>query len=60
MANIPDMVDLLTLSIDRSASDLVLTVGLPPMTKLDGEFLPTEYDTLTPQDTRRLLYSLIL
>lgn len=59
MANIPDMVDLLTLSIDRGASDLVLTVGLPPMTKIDGEFLPTEYDSLTPQDTRRLLYTLM-
>lgn len=59
MAKLPDIVDLLTLAFERSASDLVITVGLPPMVKLDGEFQPTEYDTLSPQDTRRLLYALM-
>ena len=59
MTKLLDIVDLLSLAVDRGASDLVLTVGLPPMVKLDGEFHPTEYDPLTPQETRRLSYALM-
>ncbi|MER3480996.1 MAG: type IV pili twitching motility protein PilT [Meiothermus sp.] len=59
MAKTPDIVDLLTLAVDRNASDLVITVGLPPMIKIDGEFHPTEHGALTPQDTRRLMYALM-
>ena len=59
MAKTPDIVDLLTLAVERGASDLVITVGLPPMIKVDGEFHPTEYEPLSPQDTRRLMYALM-
>ncbi|MER3461811.1 MAG: type IV pili twitching motility protein PilT, partial [Armatimonadota bacterium] len=59
MLKAPDIVDLLTLSVDRGASDLVITVGLPPMIKVDGEFHPSEHEPLTPQDTRRLMYALM-
>ena len=54
-----DIVDLLRLAIDRRASDLVLTVGLPPMLKIHGEWGPTEHDTLTPTMTRRLMYAMM-
>lgn len=30
MAKAPDVVDLLALAVERGASDLVITVGLPP------------------------------
>lgn len=53
------MVDLLALAVERGASDLVITVGLPPMLKIDGEFHPTEHEPLTPQETRRLMYALM-
>ena len=59
MAKAPDVVDLLALAVERGASDLVITVGLPPMLKIDGEFHPTEYEPLTPQETRRLMYALM-
>ncbi len=59
MTKAPDIVDLLNLAVDRSSSDLVITVGLPPMIKIDGEFHPTEYEPLTPQETRRLTYALM-
>ncbi|MGQ9736256.1 MAG: type IV pilus twitching motility protein PilT [Thermaceae bacterium] len=59
MNKTPDIVDLLSLAVDRGASDLVLTVGLPPMIKVDGEFHPTEYNPLTPQDTHRLMYAMM-
>lgn len=54
-----DIVDLLKLAVERRASDLVLTVGLPPMIKVHGEWRPTEHDTLTPNVTRRLMYSMM-
>jgi twitching motility protein PilT len=54
-----DIVDLLKLTTERRASDLVLTVGLPPMIKVHGEWRPTEHDTLTPTITRRLMYSMM-
>jgi twitching motility protein PilT len=54
-----DIVDLLKLAVERRASDLVLTVGLPPMIKQDGEWRPTEHDVLTPNLTRRLMYSMM-
>ena len=44
-----DIVDLLRLSMDRGASDLILTNGLPPMLRLDGEWQPTDYEPLKPQ-----------
>ncbi len=59
MAKAPEIVDLLSLAVERGASDLVITVGLPPMLKVDGEFHPTEYDPLTPKETRALLYALM-
>jgi twitching motility protein PilT len=54
-----DIVDLLKLSIERKASDLLLTVGLPPMLKVNGEWRPTEHDVLSPTMTRRLMYALM-
>lgn len=54
-----DTVDLLRMTSERRASDLILTVGLPPMLRLDGEWQPTEFDPLTPNDTRRLLYTMM-
>ncbi|HKJ93271.1 MAG TPA: type IV pilus twitching motility protein PilT [Longimicrobiales bacterium] len=54
-----DIVDLLKMAIERRASDLLITVGLPPMLKIDGDWGPTDYDPLTPNLTRRLMYALM-
>ncbi|HEX7021244.1 MAG TPA: ATPase, T2SS/T4P/T4SS family, partial [Trueperaceae bacterium] len=54
-----DIVDLLKLAIERRASDLILTVGLPPMLRVDGDWVQTDYDPLTPNLTRRLMYSMM-
>ena len=54
-----DIVDLLTFTAERGASDLILTVGLPPMLRIDGEWLPSKTATLTPTLTRRLVYSIM-
>jgi len=54
-----NMNDLLTLLLEKGASDLHLTVGSPPVLRIDGEIIPTNYDKLTPEITQRLVYSLL-
>jgi twitching motility protein PilT len=48
--------DILRMAIDRKASDIHLTVGLPPMIRLDGEMTQLPYEALKPAETRRLVY----
>ena len=51
--------DLLNLVSDCDASDLHLTVGTPPMIRVDGDLLATDLDVLTPMDTRSLVYNML-
>lgn len=48
--------DILRMAIERKASDIHITVGLPPMIRLDGEMVQLPFRPLTPQDSRRLIY----
>jgi len=49
---------LLTTAIRKAAEDLVLTVGRPPMLRLDGALEPLPTETLTPADTVALMKSI--
>jgi twitching motility protein PilT len=51
--------DLLNLVVDNDASDLHLTVGTPPILRVDGELIATDLDVLTPMDTRSLIYNML-
>ena len=51
--------DLLQEMIEKGASDLHLTAGLPPMLRVDGEILPTDRPALTPEQTQSLAYSVL-
>lgn len=51
--------DLLRLVVERGASDLHLAVGVPPILRVDGQLLPTNYEKLTPQDSQRLVYDIL-
>jgi twitching motility protein PilT len=54
------MHDLLTIMIERSASDLHVTTGTYPQIRQNGKLTPlTEFEQLTPQDTQRLAYSVL-
>lgn len=50
---------LLKIAIERNASDLHITAGLPPMLRIDGRLTPTEFPRLKPEDTRRLIYAIL-
>jgi len=54
-----DINDLLTRVIERGASDLHLTVGVPPTLRIDGRLVPTEDPPLSPDQTRELVYSIM-
>ena len=50
-----EMPDLLQLVIDEGASDLHISVGVPPMLRMNGSLTPLDTPVLTPDDTERLM-----
>jgi twitching motility protein PilT len=51
--------DFLKEMVERGASDLHITPGVPPMIRTRGELVPLDYPPLKPQDTRQLCYSVL-
>lgn len=54
-----DMKRLLKAAVKHSASDLLVTVGTPPLVRIDGRLRELNMEPLNPQETRRLLFSLL-
>jgi len=55
-----DFADVLLEVVDRRASDLHLTAGAPPMVRVRGRLTAMEgFPTLTPTDTREIVYSIL-
>lgn len=54
-----DIEELLKLVPKYRASDLHVTAGLPPMLRVDGRLVPTQYDKMNPGQTQKLLYSML-
>ncbi len=50
---------LLTLMVEKKASDLHLTVGSPPQLRLDGSLVPIKSPPLNASETRQLCYSVL-
>src|SRR3990172_4229918 len=54
------MHDLLSIMVERGASDLHITTGTCPQIRVQGKLAPlTQFEMLTPQDTQRLAYSVL-
>jgi len=51
--------DLLQEMIEKRASDLHITAGVPPQLRIDGEIVSTDHEVLTPEDTLRITYSIL-
>src|SRR5262245_54144190 len=51
--------DILRLCIQMKASDTHLSVGIPPMFRIDGKLVPSRYDPVTPRDAQRLVYDIL-
>lgn len=54
-----EITELLRIVIDKGSSDLHLAVGRPPMLRINNLLVPTDFDILTPEDTHRLIYSIL-
>lgn len=51
--------ELLELMVKRNSSDLHITVGAPPILRIDGKLVKTDYDILNPEQTKKLAYSVM-
>ena len=51
--------ELLEIMAKKGASDLHLTVGAPPMIRVDGKLVKMDFDILTPEVTKKLAYSMM-
>ncbi|MDD2418472.1 MAG: type IV pilus twitching motility protein PilT [Oscillospiraceae bacterium] len=57
----PNIVEtILNLAVERKCSDIHITVGVPPMGRIDGQLTPFDgYDRLTNDQTKSLAYSMV-
>lgn len=51
--------DLLRLMVEKGASDLHLKAGGPPMLRIDGELVPAGYESLSSDQVRRMIESMV-
>lgn len=50
---------LLQVCLDKHASDLHLSVGLPPAARIHGEIITLPFDNLDPETTQELIFSIL-
>jgi twitching motility protein PilT len=58
MVNV-DIKELLRYAVDKDASDLHFTEGLPPTLRIDGVLQHTTYPALSREDSKRIIYSIL-
>ncbi|MGQ0612746.1 MAG: type IV pilus twitching motility protein PilT [Planctomycetaceae bacterium] len=51
--------ELLQILVQRKGSDLHVTAGSPPKVRIDGALVSTEHDMLTPDATKKIVYSVL-
>ena len=54
-----DITELLLLTKERNASDLHLTVGAPPILRIDGKLVKLEHSPLTREQIHAMLYEVL-
>jgi twitching motility protein PilT len=54
-----DMRDLFKAAIKAGASDILITVSVPPQLRIAGSFVPLDLPPMTGADVQRLVYSLL-
>jgi twitching motility protein PilT len=53
------LIQLLKLSSEQGASDLHIVAGSPPCLRIEGRMIRVKTQSLSPEDTRRLCYSVL-
>lgn len=59
MAKIPDIRELLLLASEKKASDLHLTNDTPPVLRINGKLIVTEYNSLDCEALKKMVYGLL-
>ena len=59
VATVIDMRDLFKAAVKAGASDLLITVGVPPQLKIAGKLAPLDLPDLNGADVQRLAYSML-
>lgn len=54
-----DITELLSLSVERRASDLHLSAGLPPLLRIDGDVLRLDLPPCDPEQVHALIYDIM-
>ncbi|GEM45722.1 type IV pilus twitching motility protein PilT [Deinococcus cellulosilyticus] len=54
-----DLAEILRYSVERKASDIIITVGIPPQFKIHGQYTGADFEDVTPVDARRIMYSMM-
>ena len=53
------ILDFLRVAVQKGASDIHIKTGSPPMLRIDGRIVPTEYRPLSPDEARQSLYAIM-
>jgi twitching motility protein PilT len=51
--------EILRLGLQMRASDVHISVGIPPMFRVDGKLIPSRYDVVTQREAQRLVYDVL-
>lgn len=51
--------EILRSGLQMRASDVHLSVGIPPMFRVDGKLIASRYDVVTPREAQRLVYDIL-
>ncbi len=51
--------ELLITAKDKDASDLHLNIGIPPVLRINGKLIKTNFPALTPEITHEMIYSIL-
>ncbi|MCK9442995.1 MAG: type IV pilus twitching motility protein PilT [Tissierellaceae bacterium] len=54
-----NIIELVNLATEKKASDIHITVGRPPIFRINGQLVVQETERLMPDDTKRLVYETV-
>ena len=55
----PTIVEIMHAASDAGASDVHITVGIPPKMRVNGTLITMDYPKMSPQDTLAITYSIM-
>lgn len=51
--------ELLEIVLERNGSDLHIAAGIPPVIRVDGNLIPTPYESCQPLDIQQMMYAIL-